>query len=110
MLERLLHPTNHGCATHTFLCALCVSHDELACRNFRHLPVVDQETKQCIGVITGLDLLHFLVPKPTSSPKGRRIHDYFQLLSGRKRAASKDKGGAAGSAASSPAPAPSSDK
>lgn len=79
-------------------------------QNFRHLPVVDQETKQCIGVITGLDLLHFLVPKPTSSPKGRRIHDYFQLLSGRKRAASKDKGSAAESAASAPAPAPSSDK
>ncbi len=59
----------------------------LRLRNFRHLPVVDQDTKQCIGIVTGTDLLRMLVPLPTVKPRGRQLHDYFQLLSGRKRKA-----------------------
>jgi hypothetical protein len=54
-------------------------------RNFRHLPVVDQDSKKCIGVVTGSDLLRFLVPPPSRKPRGRAVHEYLQLLSGRKR-------------------------
>ena len=56
-------------------------------RNFRHLPVVDPESKQCIGVVTGTDLVRMLVPLPTVKPQARRVHDYFQLLSGRRHRA-----------------------
>ena len=59
--------------------------DAASRRNFRHLPVVDEDTKQCVGIVTVADLLSVLVPAKAKGPRVSRIHEYMNMLVARRR-------------------------
>lgn len=72
---------NVRCAAPTITVSACVAlmlHD-----NIRHMPVVDEATGVCVGLVTLADLLQVFYRKPETQPSSWRLQDVFSLLPAR---------------------------